>query len=474
MLFSTVTFIFYFLPLVLVLYYIFSFSRKIQNGLLLIFSLVFYTWGEGKRMFLMIFSIVINYIAGILIDKFRNNKRIAKFILILSCILNLGMLFIFKYLGFVIRNITEVYPAFEITIPKIILPIGISFFTFQALSYVIDVYNSKVKVQKNLFYLGLYISFFPQLVAGPIVRYSDVEEEIHNRKEDLRKFSVGCCRFITGLSKKVLISNSMAVIADRVFNMNASGTIPITLAWLGSISYTLQIFFDFSGYSDMAIGLGLMFGFKFDENFNYPYISKSITEFWRRWHISLSSWFRDYVYIPLGGSRVDNKDKLIRNLFVVWVLTGVWHGAEWTFIMWGFLNFVFIALEKILNFEKLKINNIVKHLYALFIINLGWVLFRAQDLVEAGKYISNMFMIRLHPDWGDYSFMFIKENIVFFALAIIFSTPISKKIDKFLVEKSDKNLLMSISYPAVMMMIFIICISYLVKGTYNPFIYFNF
>lgn len=474
MLFSSIVFLFYFLPIVLILYYALSFSRTAQNILLLISSLIFYTWGESKYVLLMLLSIILNYILGIMVDKYRKDKLKARLIIIFTCISNLGILFVFKYLGFVIRNINETLPFYKIQIPKIILPIGISFFTFKVLSYVIDVYKDKVKVQKNIFYLGLYISFFPQLLAGPIVRYSTIENQIRYRQESWEKFGIGCCRFIVGLGKKVLISSNMAIIVDRIFTMNSNMDIPISIAWIGSFAYTFQIFFDFSGYSDMAIGLGLMFGFKFDENFNYPYISKSITEFWRRWHISLGSWFRDYVYFPLGGSRVKNKDKIIRNLFIVWVLTGVWHGAEWTFIIWGFLNFIFIAIEKILIFDKLNISKGVKHLYTLFIINLGWVLFRSKDLIEAGKYISNMFGFNHNGFWSDYTYMFIKENIVFWILAIIFSTPIVKKANKFLVDKFYLYREVSMIYPAVIIGLFFICVCYLVKGTYNPFIYFNF
>lgn len=474
MLFSSIVFLFYFLPLVLIGYYLLSFSRTAQNIFLLISSLIFYAWGEFNYVLLMVASIVLNFIFGILVDKYKENKAIAKIIIIFTCITNLGILFIFKYLGFVLRNINDSLSFYKIPIPNIIMPIGISFFTFQALSYVIDIYRNKVKVQKNIFYLGLYISFFPQLVAGPIVRYSQIENEIRNRKESWKKFGVGCCRFITGLGKKVLISNNMAIIVDRIFEMNSNINIPSSLAWIGSFAYTFQIFFDFSGYSDMAIGLGLMFGFKFDENFNYPYISKSISEFWRRWHMSLSSWFRDYVYFPLGGSRVENKDKIIRNLLVVWVLTGVWHGAEWTFIIWGFLNFVFIAGEKVLSFDNLNINKTVKHIYTLFIVNLGWVLFRSKDLIEAGKYISNMFGINKNGFWSDYTYMFLKENYIFWIFAIVLSTPIAKRVNKFLAEKYYFYKGINIIYPVAIMGLFLICICYLVKGTYNPFIYFNF
>ena len=473
MLFSSITFLFYFFPTVLILYYVFSFSKPLKNLVLLIASLFFYAWGEPKFVLVMLASILCNYIFALIVDKYKNHNFKSKLILTLTCIFNLGMLFVFKYLSFSLRTINDGFNL-SLTVPNIALPIGISFFTFQAMSYVIDVYRGAGKVQKNPFYVALYISFFPQLIAGPIVRYSTIAEQMDNRKETWQKFSVGTCRFITGLSKKILISNSMAIIVDRIFEMNSFGGVPASLAWLGSIAYTLQIFFDFSGYSDMAIGLGLMFGFKFEENFNYPYISKSITEFWRRWHISLGTWFKDYVYFPLGGSRVTNKDKIIRNLFVVWLLTGIWHGAEWTFILWGLLNFVFIAIEKIFSINKMKGHNILRSIYALFIINLGWVLFRSPNLIEAGKYISSMFGLSGHGFWSDYSFMFLKEYLVFFVAGIIFSTPIAKRINKFSVDKAKGAFIFELLYPLAMMAMFLLCVSYLVKGTYNPFIYFNF
>ena len=473
MIFSSVAFLFYFLPVALILYYGLFFSNPLKNGILLILSLIFYAWGEPKFVLLMILSIVVNYFLALIIDIIRDKKSLAKFFLLISCIYNLGMLFIFKYLTFVIRNINK-YQNNPITVPNMVLPIGISFFTFQALSYVIDVYRKSGVVQKNPFYVGLYISFFPQLVAGPIVKYSTIAEQIKNRKETWEKFSVGTCRFITGLGKKVLISNSMAIVADRIFGMSEISPIAASLAWIGSIAYTLQIFYDFSGYSDMAIGMGLMFGFKFEENFNYPYISKSISEFWRRWHISLGSWFKDYVYFPLGGSRVSNKDKMIRSLLVVWLLTGIWHGAEWTFIVWGLLNFVFIALEKIISFEKIENIGIFKHIYTLFLVNLGWVIFRSLNLYEAGKYISYMFGLSYNGFFSDYTLMFIKEYSVFFILGIVFSTPIAKYANKLIVENTKGTKLLEYVYPFAIMILFIIVLSYLVKGSYNPFIYFNF
>lgn len=279
---------------------------------------------------------------------------------------------------------------------------------------------------------------------------------------------------ITGLGKKVLIANSMAIIVDRIFQMNSNGTVPITLAWLGTLAYAFQIFFDFSAYSDIAIGLGLMFGFKCDENFRYPYVSKSISEFWRRWHISLGSWLREYIYFPLGGSKVANKDKIIRNLLIVWVLTGVWHGAEWTFITWGIFNFILIAAEKLVGFDTIKGFDRLKHIYVLFFVNLGWVLFRAENLIEAGKYFSCMFGLSNNGFWSDYTYMFIRENLIFFLVAIILSMPISRRVNRFLIQKEKFYKLFEFAYPITIILLFLISMSYITKGINNTFIYFNF
>lgn len=470
MLFSSIIFLFYFLPVVLVLYYGTFWSRRMQNTLLLLVSLFFYGWGEPKYVFLMIGSIVFNYVMGMLIHRYQKG-----FLLVLTIAGNLGVLFVFKYLSFFVRNLNEATAyRYQITVPNIVLPIGISFFTFQAMSYVIDVYRNNVKVQKNPFYLGLYVSFFPQLIAGPIVRYATIEEQIMNRKETWQKFSVGSCRFIMGLSKKVLISNNMAVIADRIFSMQGQQNIPVSLAWLGAIAYTLQIYYDFSGYSDMAIGLGLMFGFKFEENFNYPYISQSIGEFWRRWHISLGTWFKEYVYFPLGGSRVENKDKMVRNMLVVWALTGIWHGAEWTFIFWGLFNFVFLMLERLLDFESSEVPTAIKRLYCMLLVTLGWVLFRSTDLVQAGRYIATMFGFGKAGFSSHYTWMFIRENLLFLLAGIIFSMPIAQKTNAYIYKQKSRFQVLEVCYPFLLIALFVISISYLVKGTYNPFIYFNF
>ncbi|WP_376770492.1 MBOAT family O-acyltransferase [Clostridium lacusfryxellense] len=427
----------------------------------------------------MLFSILLNSLFGFLIDKNREDTKTAKILLIVDCCINMGILFFYKYLNFLIVNINDMFKG-HLPTTSLLLPLGISFFTFQALSYVIDVYNGTTKVEKNPFYVGLYISFFPQLIAGPIIQYNDVAEQIRTRTSSYQKFSVGACRFVTGLGKKMLLANNFAIMADNIFNWSTIGAqtyeVPVMLAWLGAIAYTLQIFFDFSAYSDMAIGLGLMFGFKFNENFNYPYISRSITEFWRRWHISLSSWFKEYVYFPLGGSRTASKDKMVRNLLIVWLLTGIWHGANWTFLFWGLWNFIFILSERFLHYHENNKHRILMNIYTMIIVTFGWVTFRAKDLYQAGRYYLNMFGLNNNGFYSDLAIVFIKENALWLGLGVLLCTPISKKINNLLAARKMSVLgnIYSIAYPIAITGLFIICVVYLARGTYNPFIYFNF
>lgn len=477
MLFSSIVFICFFLPIVLIGNYALSFSRTAQNVLLLIASLFFYAWGEPVYVLIMIFSILLNYCFSLLVDKFDGQKQKQKTVVVISVIANLGILFVFKYAGFVIRNLNLLLGENLIPEPQLALPIGISFFTFQALSYVIDVYRKDAPVEKNPFYLGLYISFFPQLIAGPIVRFTTVADQIRNRKMNWNKFCAGSSRFVMGFCKKILLANNFATMADYIFEINYAGeSMPVLLAWLGGAAYTLQIFFDFSAYSDMAIGLGLMFGFKFEENFNYPYISKSVTEFWRRWHISLTTWFHEYVYFPLGGSRVKNQDKIIRNMFIVWMLTGIWHGAEWTFILWGMWNFLFIFIEKITEFEMNKIPGFIKRIYLLLVTVIGWVLFRAENLGLALDYLKNMFGMSGSGVLSAQAVMFIREYWIYWLFGILFSTPFAKQIEKKMVDAKSRipAVLGTIVYPVGLMLLFAISFSCLVRGSYNPFIYFNF
>ena len=464
MLFSSIIFIFFFLPIVLALYYgVCIKSRTAQNIVLTFASLFFYAWGVPHYVLIMIASIIINWLFALFLDKHRENKKLAKATLALSVVANLGILFVFKYLNFTLTNLNKL--GLSVPITNIALPIGISFFTFQAMSYVIDVYRKDGEVQKNPINIALYISFFPQLIAGPIVRYQTVADQIKNRVETFEDFSKGACRFIIGFCKKVLLSNTMALIADAAFD---SPERSVLFAWVGAVAYTFQIFYDFSGYSDMAIGLGKMFGFHFLENFDYPYMSRSVSEFWRRWHMSLGSWFRDYVYFPLGGSRVKTKTRLVFNLFVVWFLTGIWHGANWTFFLWGLMYFVLIAVEKLTGFaEKLKGFGTV---YTLFFVVMGWVLFRAESLSAAVTYMKNMFGVGADGLSCDKVVFYLSENKFEFVFALLFCIPVFR----YLPEKVKNGKISNVVYPIVLMVMFIFSVSSIVKGAYNPFIYFNF
>lgn len=450
-------------------------GRKLQNIFLLVASLGFYAWGEPWFVLVMMLSILGNWIFGLLVNKFRESKASSRAVIIVMLVFNLSIIFIFKYLCFTLEQINNITKT-EIATPDIALPIGISFFTFQAISYVIDVYREKGEMQKNLLNVGLYISFFPQLIAGPIVRYETISDQINNRRENWDDFAEGTCRFVIGLSKKVLLSNNFALIANQAFSYDAADACSILFAWLGAIAYTLQIYFDFSGYSDMAIGLGKMFGFHFLENFNYPYISLSVSEFWRRWHISLGSWFRDYVYFPLGGSRVDTKARLVFNLFVVWFLTGVWHGANWTFISWGLMYFVLISIEKVTDFDKRNIPKAVKWLYTMLFVVIGWVFFRANSMADGLHYVKTMFFLNIDAPLICNQFtVFFRENIYYLIAGIVFSMPVTKWLRKIVDEKTnDGNPVIAGAYTLLLTAGLIFSMAYLIKGAYNPFIYFNF
>ena len=482
MVFSSSLFVFLFLPCVLFFYYIVFKNRLARNILLLIMSLLFYAWGERIFVLILCVSILGNYFFALGVDAYRQNKNTAKLLIVFMIIFNIGILYIFKYLGFTARTITFLTGQ-ELTVPSIALPIGISFFTFQAISYVIDVYRGTVPVQKNLFLVALYISFFPQLVAGPIIRYNTIADQLEERKENFQDFSYGCTRFVIGLCKKLLIANQLALLADDAFSMNAGGgELPVSLAWLGALAYTFQIYFDFSGYSDMAIGLGRMFGFKYLENFNYPYIAKTITEFWRRWHISLGMWFRDYVYFPLGGSRDQSTLRLVRNLFIVWLLTGIWHGASVSFIAWGLLYFCFLTAEKLIakrnqspsivtyaDQQSLPVKAAL-HIYTLIVVVLGWVLFRAPEMQYAWDYLKSMFGLAGNALINDLAVFQFNEYIVLLVIATVFCTPVIKN----LFEKTSRNLSGQIIFASLISILFVFAVTYMVKETYNPFIYFNF
>lgn len=475
MLFSSLTFLFYFLPVVMLVYFVLP--KKARNYWLLLASLVFYAWGEPRFVLVMLLSICCNYVFALLITSARAKGKgsLCTLWLVLALIANLGNLFVNKYLNFVTYNLNQVL-GISCRITELALPIGISFFTFQELSYIIDVYRGDVAVQKNPFYLGMYVAFFPQLIAGPIVRYTTIERDIRERKITLASFSVGCRRFVVGLGKKVLLANSFSFVADKAFALSG-GELSVLFAWLGAICYALQIFFDFSGYSDMAIGLGKMFGFSFLENFEYPYISKSITEFWRRWHISLGTWFRDYVYFPLGGSRVNSKGRLVFNLFIVWLLTGIWHGANWTFVLWGLLYFVLIVFEKLTGWPQKSGSRGVAVLYQIFImlcILAGWVLFRAESVSAARQYFAGMLGLAGNPLIDGNAVFYWREYAVLLGIGALCCTPAWKMLRERLAKNERMDSGADWVSTVCCTVILLLCVSSLVMGGNNPFIYFNF
>ena len=468
MLFSSIVFLFPFLPAVVILYYLLP--VRFRNVILLLASLVFYAWGEPVYLFLMLLSILFNYFSGLDIARNLQDKRAAKRSLVFNLIINLAVLGFFKYEGFVLDTLNGILPV-HISYHALPLPIGISFYTFQILSYIIDVYRGNVKVQTNLPNFALYVTMFPQLIAGPIVQYADVDEQLASREVSRTKFGEGSMYFIRGLAKKVLLANTSGMIFTEVSGL-AKGNIAVMTAWLGAFAYMFQIYFDFSGYSDMAIGLGKMFGFEFNMNFNYPYVSKSITEFWRRWHISLSSWFRDYVYIPLGGNRV-SKIKHIRNLLIVWFLTGLWHGAAWNFVAWGLYYGVILIIEKYLLSPVLdRLPDVVRHIYSIVLVVIGWVLFFSSSFGQAADYIRVMFGAGAHGFADRESMYLLTSNLILWLILIFGSTPLVHfRYEHMLrTKKWNTTIINSVVYVAL----FIVCIAYLVTETYNPFLYFRF
>lgn len=463
MIFSSTLFLFMFLPIVIAIYFLIN--DKIKNGWLLIASLFFYSWGEPKYLFLMLFSILFNYILGIVIEAFKkkDDKISSKVFLGITVAFDIGMLFYFKYFDFFVTNVNYILSV-QLPLKNIALPIGISFYTFQIMSYVIDVYRGNVQAQKNILNLGLYISFFPQLIAGPIVRYIDIENQIQERKVNIEQVYGGIRGFIVGFSKKILLADQLAPLVDAVFAQNG---ISAPSAWIGIIAYSLQIYFDFSGYSDMAIGLGKIFGFEFVKNFDFPYISKSIKEFWRRWHISLSTWFKDYVYIPLGGSRC-KPGRSYMNLIVVFFLTGFWHGASWNFIVWGLYYVIFLVAERAWLGKRLeKLPLFFRHFYALFVIIIGWVFFRANDIGSAIVYIKNMFVVN-ETAWIDLYINMNKQYAFFMAAGVIFSTPLMSVLGRKIEARS------TVAYDLLIGIIFIIAIAYMLGSGFSPFLYFRF
>ena len=466
MVFSSTIFLCVYLPLVLLGYYICP--KKGRNLFLLIASLVFYAWGEPKYVFLMIFSILVNYIFGRLMDKHRENKKRLKLMLVLSVVIDLGLLSVFKYNDFIITNVNAIFGA-NFDLLNIALPIGISFYTFQAMSYTIDVYRNDVRVQKNLIDFGMYITMFPQLIAGPIVRYADVQDQLAERSVTTADFSEGVMRFVVGLGKKVLLANQMGAVWSEIDALG--GDVSALMAWTGAIAYTFQIYFDFSGYSDMAIGLGRMFGFKFPENFRYPYQSVSITDFWRRWHITLSTWFKEYLYIPLGGNR-HGLTRQALNLLIVWSLTGFWHGAGWNFVLWGLYYFVILFIEKLFLLKALdKLPKFFRHVYALLLIIIGWVIFASDDVSVLLPFLGSMFGANGAIGGMDVYTLLTKAALL--VICCIASTELPKKL--FLSAAGAMNEKAAFTLKSVLTIALLaLSMILLIGDSYNPFLYFRF
>lgn len=466
MVFSSTIFLCVYLPLVLLGYYICP--KKGRNLFLLIASLVFYAWGEPKYVFLMIFSILVNYIFGRLMDKNRGRQKRMKLLLVLSVVIDIGLLSVFKYTDFIITNVNAIFGS-SFDLLNIALPIGISFYTFQAMSYTIDVYRNDVRVQKNLIDFGMYITMFPQLIAGPIVRYADVQDQLADRSVTTADFSEGVMRFVVGLGKKVLLANQMGAVWSEIYALG--GDVSALMAWTGAIAYTFQIYFDFSGYSDMAIGLGRMFGFKFPENFRYPYQSVSITDFWRRWHITLSTWFKEYLYIPLGGNRRGLARQAL-NLLIVWSLTGFWHGAGWNFVMWGLYYFVILFIEKLFLLKALdKLPKFFRHVYALLLIIIGWVIFASDDVSVLLPFLGSMF--GANGAVGGMDVYTLLTKAVLLIICCIASTELPKKL--FLSAAGAMNEKAAFTLKSVLMIALLaLSMILLIGDSYNPFLYFRF
>ena len=465
MVFSSILFMFIYLPVVLALYYIAP--VRWRNPILFVANLVFYGWGEPVFIVLMLFSITVNYINGMLIGRWRlTQQKKAKTVLVLNVVINLALLGFFKYYDLIAETLS-LLPFLDIKPLGIALPIGISFYTFQTMSYPIDVYRGDADVQRNFVSFGTFVALFPQLIAGPIVRYKDVADQLGFRASSIDQFSSGVERFMVGVAKKVLIANSLGKLWDYYAAMGP-GELTFLGSWQGTEAYTLQNYFDFSGYSDMAIGLGRMIGFEFKENFNYPYISTSVTEFWRRWHMSLGTWFRDYVYIPIGGNRCGRGRQLF-NIFVVWALTGIWHGANWTFLLWGLYYAVFLMFEKLFFLRALEKSRVFGHIYTIIIVMFGWVIFQLDSLGAIGTYTSAMLGFGASEFATSADVYYLSSYAITFVISIVASTPLGSKLFGKLPAKARR-----FAAPALIVLALVICTAYLVDATYNPFIYFNF
>ena len=473
MVFSSLLFLFRFLPAVLAVYYLVP--HGFRNLVLLLFSLVFYAWGEPVYIVLMLVSILVSYLGGIAVDKQKRsgNERGAKLSLIVSSVISLSLLGFFKYADFAIGTVNSLTGA-GLDMLHVALPIGISFYTFQTMSYTIDVYRGEARVQKNIISFGAYVTMFPQLIAGPIVQYKTIDEQLRSRQETSIQFAEGINRFMLGLGKKVLLANNAGALWNSISTMTVS-EIPVATAWMGLASYTFQIYFDFSAYSDMAIGLGHMFGFRFLENFNYPYISKSITEFWRRWHISLSTWFRDYVYIPLGGNRV-NKLRHIRNIFVVWLLTGIWHGASWNFVIWGVYYGILLLIEKFFIGKYLKkLPSVFQHIYCIFFVMLGWNLFVFDDMGAGLGYMRALFGGYGQGFLNRETIYILYNNVILLVLLVLGSTQLPKKLgNRICAAFAGNDTALIVIKNVFYAVIFLLSVAWLVDASFNPFLYFRF
>lgn len=473
MVFSSLLFLFRFLPAVLLIYYIVP--DCLRNLVLFVFSLGFYAWGEPVYILLMLASILISYTGGILIDRFRQMERMkaARAALVVSCVAGLSLLAFFKYAGFVVETVNSLTGA-GLTMLHIALPIGISFYTFQTLSYIIDVYRGEAAVQKNLVSFGAYVAMFPQLIAGPIVRYKTIDEQLRVRTETIEQFAEGIHRFMIGLGKKVLIADNAGALWDTI-QAFACSDVPVLTAWIGLAAYTFQIYFDFSAYSDMAIGLGRMFGFRFLENFNYPYISKSITEFWRRWHISLGTWFREYVYIPLGGNR-KGKWRQIRNIFIVWLLTGIWHGASWNFLIWGVYYGVLLLAEKFLFGKYLKkLPTLLQHIYCMFLVMLGWHLFVFDNMGQGIGFLKSLFGLYGQGLLNRETTYLLYNNAALLILCTLGCTRFPRNIGKWISTRlKEKEIILTVVRNTFYAGVFLLSVAWLVDATFHPFLYFRF
>lgn len=462
MVFTSISFIYYFLPLLLICYFVVP--KKFRNIILLMFSVLFYFYGEPKYILLMLIEVLISYVVGLLIDKYKNKN-----ILIIGIFIHVLLFGIFKYFNFVIINVNNLFHS-NLNLLNVVLPIGISFYTFQIISYEIDVYNKKVNVQSNILKYFLYVFLFPQLIAGPIVRYQDVNNEIDNRNVTFEMFANGLRRFIIGLSKKVIIANNLGELCNIYLNL---GDKSVLFTWIFAISYMLQIYFDFSGYSDIAIGLGKMLGFNFPENFNYPYMAKSITDFWRRWHMTLSSWFRDYVYIPLGGNK-KGVLKQIRNILIVWSLTGLWHGASWNFIVWGLYFGILLILEKfILKKYFSNVPKFIKCIYTLFLVMISFVIFQGDRLSSAFNIIKGLFGLNGELFINNVTLYYLKGYVLFIVLGVIGATNYVKNLVIKISNGKGKKII-NILEPIYLLILLIIVTMYLIDSSYNPFLYFRF